>query len=411
MSDGGWESLVRSHFPGYLLPSSRVLAITAEEAGRFLERITGRKHEFQLLRAASTLAPRISELRAFSTTLLPDLARNLPSRSDITTRDWRGGFQGRLDVRRTITHRISGDPGRFSTSARQRSFGLPENILVRCVAERLRELLVDLRQGKMLEKHGWSEGAQDCEGALKQALTSTELRHVPKERLTPEHERAAHGAVHPCYKAALAWHLALRDGLDVDDPKAIAAQLAAGALVPLEDHRRFEIAVLIRLLQGLWNSLEHARGGGFVFHRCLIRSDRKEVALFEHPNGSRLRVYYDQAHLDAGACEDGAKHYLAHEGRMRPDITIVVEKDGKRRAAVIEVKLSEKSDYLLSGLHEAMLYRWEYAADLHGWPKAILVASANVPGAPRTTDDVIAVGWKQWIPDVVVAGLLDGIVE
>jgi hypothetical protein len=96
---------------------------------------------------------------------------------------------------------------------------------------------------------------------------------------------------------------------------------------------------------------------------------------------------------------------------MRPDVTVIVEYGSMKRAAVIEIKHSERSDYILSGLHEAMLYRWEYAADLHGWPKAILVASSNVPGVPRKTDHVIAVGWKDWVPDTVIEGLLDGLLR
>jgi hypothetical protein len=96
---------------------------------------------------------------------------------------------------------------------------------------------------------------------------------------------------------------------------------------------------------------------------------------------------------------------------MRPDVTVVVENGGKKRAAVIEIKHSERPEYILSGLHEAMLYRWEYAAHLHGWPKAILVASSNVPGALRKSDDVIAVGWKDWVPDIAVEGLLEGLLD
>lgn len=409
MSDGSWEIFVRTHFPGYLLPNSRVEPISAEEAARFLERITGRQHALELLRAVATLAPRIKELRVFATELLPDLARHLPSRTEIIARDWRGAFHGRLDVQRTLAHRASGDPARFSTTTRQRSFALPENVLVRAIAERLLGVLVDLRQANVLEEDGWSIDARGCEGELRRLLATTELRNVPLEPVMAAHEQAARAAGHPAYHAALEWHTALRTGLDADDPDNIAAVLAAGALMPLKNHKRFEVAVLIRLIQALWAKLQQVGDGGWAFFRCIVRKDRDEVASFEHSSGARVRVYYDQALLDAGACEDSARHYLAQHGRMRPDVTVVVEKGDMKRAAVIEIKHSERPDYILSGLHEAMLYRWEYAAQLHGWPKAILVASSNVPGAPRKTDDVIAVGWKDWVPDIAVDGLLEGV--
>ncbi|WP_437926719.1 hypothetical protein WMF37_48300 [Sorangium sp. So ce291] len=413
MSNGAWEAFVRAHFPGYLLPSSRVEAITAEEAARFLARITGRDHELALLRSVSTLAPRIDELRVFAMELLPHLARNLPSRSDVTTRDWRGGFRGRLDVRRTSYQQASGDRSRYVTQARDPSFALPENILVRAVAERLLRLLIDLRKADVLAKHGWGADAQGAEGELRRILSTTALREVPSEPIAPQHELSAQGAVHRGYGAALAWHKALRQGLDATDASAIAAVLAEGALTPIEKHTRFEIAVVIRLLQALWTGLEAARGAKgerFEFHRSLVHAKRDEVASFERGDGARVQVYYNQCHLDPGPRDEGAKHYMGgRAGRLRPDVTVVVEKDGQRRAAVIEIKLTEDSSYVLQGFHEAIVYRWEYAGELRGWPKAILVTSANVPGAVRVGDDVIAVGWANWVPEAVVEGLLEGV--
>lgn len=409
MTNDNWETFVKAHFPGYLLPNSRVEPISADDAARFLERITGRQHELELLRAVSTLAPRINKLRVFVTELLPDLVRHLPSRTEVITRDWQGGFHGRLDIPRTLAHRAMGDPVRFSTIARQRSFDLPENVLVRAVAERLLGVLVDLRQANVLEEDGWSIEARGCEGELRRLLAATELRNVSLEQITPLHEQASRQAGHPAYHAALEWHTELRNGLDADDPNTIAEVLAAGALIPLKDHKRFEMAVVIRLIQGIWAKLQHVDRGGWAFYRCIVRKDRKEVASFEHPNGARVRLYYDQALLDAGACEDSARHYLAQNGRMRPDITVVVENGDVKRAVVVEIKHSDRSEYILGGLHEAMLYRWEYAAHLRGWPKAILVASSHISGAPRKTDDVVAVGWREWVPDVVIEGILEGL--
>jgi hypothetical protein len=401
-----WEEFVRASFPGYLLPSSAVTAISVEEAALFLERLTGRPHELALLRTVSTLAPRMAELRAFAFSALPDLVRVLPSRAEIVQRDWEGGFQDRLDLQKTLAYRAAGQRTHFVTRARRRSFALPENALVRAVAQRLLDLLVDLRQAKMLNAAAWGADAQACEGQLRHLLASTVLREVPIERIAPHHEEAAHAARHPCYTAALHWHRALRQGLDDRSPAAIAAVLANGALTPLDGATRFEIAVVIRLLQAVWEQLEQTTGAPWSFHRCLVRSSRHEVAAFERDDGASVRVYYNQAHLDAGARDLGARHYFERKGRLRPDVTIVTEIGDENSAAVIEVKLSEEGDYLMKGFQEAIVYRWEYAERLRGWPKSILVVSDEVPGAPRVEDDVIAVGWNGWVPESVVRGLL-----
>ncbi|WP_437713046.1 hypothetical protein WMF45_45215 [Sorangium sp. So ce448] len=75
----------------------------------------------------------------------------------------------------------------------------------------------------------------------------------------------------------------------------------------------------------------------------------------------------------------------------------------------VEIKLTEDSSYVLQGSHEAIVVRWEYARELLGWPKATLVTSADVPGAVRRGDDVIAVGWSRWVPEALVEGLLEGV--
>lgn len=51
--------------------------------------------------------------------------------------------------------------------------------------------------------------------------------------------------------------------------------------------------------------------------------------------------------------------------------------------------------------------------DLKGWPKAILVVSSQtaIKGAPRREDEVIAASWRNWVPEIVLEGLLEGLVE
>jgi hypothetical protein len=406
MSAAPWEDFVRAHFPGYLLPESARTALSAEEAALFLERLTGRPHELALLRAVSTLSPRMEQLRTFVFRLLPDLVSSLPSQAEITRRDWDGGFQGHLDLRPTLAYWAVGQRTHFVTRARRRSFALPENVLVRTVAERLLTVLVDLRQANVAGASGWAIDAHACEGQLRHMLAATVLREVPAARIEAHHEQAAHTGRHPCHSAALDWHRALQQGLDAKDPAEIAKVVANGALSPLDMPTRFEIAVVIRLLQSLWARLEREGQGEWVFRRRLVQRGRREVAVFEHRDGARVRVYYNQSHLEAGPCDLGARHYFGHGGRLRPDATIVMDNRGRRSAAVVEIKLSENKDYIVGGLHEASLYRWEYAEHLRSWPKAILVTSAPVQGAVREGDDVIAVGWNAWVPEEVITGLV-----
>lgn len=405
-----WDRFLEEHFPGYLLPESAAHTLSEEAAARFLERISGRPDQLGLLRAASTLAPRIPMLRAFALHELPDLVRRLPARTETKLREWEGGFQGRLDVRATLAHHVAGQRTRFVTRARDRRFDLPENVLVRAVGTRLLSVLGRLRQAGVVGSSGWGAALDECEGALRHALMATVLREVPDEPITSFHEQAAGAGRLPCYALALDWHLALREGLDSRDERTIARVVAEGALAPLDLPTRFEIAVVVRLVHGLWTRLDARAPGRWTFHRTLVASNRREVADLERDDGAHVRVYYNQSHLGPGPSDRGAKHYLGQRGRLRPDMTVVVEpREGDARAVVIETKLSSDPAYLLAGYHEAQLYRAEYAPLLTGWPKAILVASGPVPGVPRVEDDVIAVPWERWVPEEVVEGMLAGV--
>lgn len=80
------------------------------------------------------------------------------------------------------------------------------------------------------------------------------------------------------------------------------------------------------------------------------------------------------------------------------------------RAAIIEVKLSDEKDYLKQGYEQALLYSSEYAYALSGWPKVVLVVSAQdiIQGVPRREDDVVATSWNDWVHDAILDGFIAG---
>ncbi|NOJ98761.1 hypothetical protein HMI51_38340 [Corallococcus coralloides] len=404
-----WEEFLRGHFPGYLLPESQRQRIDAADAARFLERLTGRPQQLRLLLATSVLAANMDALRELALEQLPQLIRTLTARAEVHPRLWEGGYQGRLDVRATLARHLAGEPTRFVTRARRRRFDLPEQVLVRATVKRLIDILAELRSARITESYGWSADASDCEARLRHLLESTVLREVPQQRPGAFHLRAAELARHPCYGLARRWHLQL-EKLNTEDPGRLARLLSEGALSPMQDHTRFELAVAIRLLQCLEARLEARQPGRWRLQRTLVMRGRTEFAVLVRDDGAHVRLFYNQTVLGPGAVEAGSRHYFGHTGRMRPDLTLSVALPcGVERSAIVEIKHSAEPDTLLAGFHEANLYRLEYARWLSGWPQAVLVASGTLAGAPRREDDVVAVDWAHWVPDDVVDGFLDGL--
>jgi hypothetical protein len=404
-----WEAYFAEQFPAYLLPQGRRRPLSAEAVARFLERLHETPRALFLLRTSSFLAACANEIRGFVLDELPLLIPSLPPRAQTDARLVTGPIEGRLDIPATLKQRLEGRPGLAVIRAPRIRVDRPETILLKAVAARLLEVLRAFRSagGSQLASAGPFQGLAACEEALDRTLAATPLGSLPDEPITPFHERAAMEARRPGYALAARLHRALHEGLDTVDPELIARLVAEGALSPIEASTRFELAVLIRLIQALKQRLEERAPGRWRLHRTVILPDRCDVAELAGEEGSRIRVFYNQAVLSPGPHDRGVRHYLGQQGRLRPDITLIMEGHSRgTRAAVVEIKLSSEPDYLAQGYRQALVYRHEFAPELAPWPKAVLVCSAEIPGDPRREDDVIAVSWSQWVPDSVLDGWL-----
>lgn len=403
-----WGPWLEARFPAYLYPAADVRAVPVEVVRGFLARLGGRRDHLELLTGAALVAGGADALREFAWRSLPDLIRCLPSQTEVVRRRWEGGFHGRLDVRGTLAERLAGHRTRFVTRARERHFELPESILVASTARRMRDLLARLGAAKVLSGRNWAAPVLDVERQLTLLLTGTVLRDVPEEPLDARHERAAGHARHPAYKHALRWHRDLRWGLEHPEPHRLERLLAEGALAPVDADRRFELAVLLRLLEGCVAWAEAAQPGRWQVEHGLVCAHRDEVASLTRDDGARVDLYFDQATLPSGPRELGVERYLGRLGRMRPDVSVRVRGvDGSERWMVVEVKLSDDPGYWRQGFSEAVIYRHEYAAHLTGWPKAVLVYSGPTVSQPHPGDDVVAVGWDTWAPEILVQSLFE----
>ncbi|MFT3768308.1 MAG: hypothetical protein QM820_22895 [Minicystis sp.] len=404
-SNESWEVFLAEHFPGYLLPEAQRRALPEDAAACFLARLGGGPRQLFLLRAASVVATHADAIRAYALEALPALAAHLPARTEIERRTSAGELRGRLDVPATIRLRLAGRPTDLAARAPRPRRDRPEDVLAKAVAIRLCEVIRELSAAGVLGNAGWGSTVSPCAAALAHTLDTSALRDVPDLPIDPRHEEAARASPHPAHALAADLHRALREGLDDPDPRLIARVVAEGALAPLANHTRFEIAVLLRLLQSIL-----ARRPDLALHRTIVTPGRRAVAEIASASGARLAFHYDQAYLDPGPYDAGLRRYFNQRGRLRPDITVVIDtEDGRSRAVLVEAKLSADPDYLAQSYRDAIVYRAEYGDALAGWPKVILVTAAPIRSDPSREDEVIAVGWDRWAPGEVIEALLEGV--
>ncbi len=397
-----WAEYVRERFPAYLLPESSLTAVSVAEASKFLEAITGRSDALDLMRTTSFVASRADRIRDFIETELVHIAASLPSQTERITRDWHGGFSGQLQVAGTIGHRVEGRHANFVTVSQKRTFNLPENVVLRFVAERLLAGLRLLRDAGVLRGElGWGAAVRDCESVLHRVTAGTRLRDVPHRRPEARDRVAALSARHAAYHTAAELLGEMESLLDTEDPHVLARLLAEGALFPIGEDTVFELAVLIRLAESLTEWLPRHYPGPWRCERGLVSASRRDVFAFRQAD-TCVRIYFNQAVFDRGPTDLAARHYFGSAGRLRPDIVMTLEQAGRWvNAIVIECKHSEDSDYLRSGYYQTVLYCREHAAELRGPVKGVLVASKQHVGEIRPADAVIAVGWADWVPDAI----------
>ncbi len=414
-----WQKYLDEVFPTYLMPTAMRQSIDAASAERFLTRLGGLPGHFELLRGASLLAGREEELHRFCLESLPALARTLPSRTVVERHVCNGGFHGQLALTATMKYLLEGAPNRFVTRTRMRTFDIAENQLLHSVAVRLIELIAGLRKAELLKEGHWGGTALACESELRRTLAKTPLSKIrSNHKITMHHERAARNARGAGYEDALAWHEWLNHALDEDDGPRLAEILARGALWPLTEHAQFEIAVLVRLIQGLDNHAcrlsSAARSGIWDMQRSLVMAGRSDVARFVRDDGACIKVFYNQCILPGGERlgprDRGVKHFFGSTGRIRPDITLSVEPAGQTaRAMIVEIKHSATPKTWRQGYQEALAYRHEYAGQLLDWPKSVLVTSGDIPGTVSRNFEVVATDWGRWVPDVIVNAVFDAL--
>ena len=391
-----WRAFLREQFPAYLLPHAARSSIDLGSARTFLSRFKRKGDALTLISAASLLVGNAESLGDFVSRLLPDLVARLPARSVVQPRHWEGGFQGALDIPATLALHLAGQETRFVTRQRRRSFELPENVLVASVARRLLGCLdrLDAARAMHTDAASWGPAAAEAANQLRHLLRRSRLAAITPEPIGGEHLRAAQGARHPAFAAALRWHQLLDRVVERPTSEALAAQLAQGALLPLREPRQFEIAVLLRLIQNLEAELGGEERGWTLCREVVLSGRAGPVARFQGPDGLCLDVYYDQAPFRRGARDQALLRYLHHPGRMRPDVLFVLRRPGEAgRAVVVEVKCSTRRETLIAGLTEAMVYQVELAPRFAGGVTAIAVGLGGVTAPPQHEDMLVLTDW------------------
>ena len=301
---------------------------------------------------------------------------------------------------RTLLARRTGSLplGRYISRLPRRSFGRPENALLKWLVNDI------LRELHHLERQVGVDGLPMALRSLFATVDSVNRAYgigdldVPV-RLLPDMVFAARRGRRWEYRKA-AEMASRRDSLsrEVSSGKwrAIISLLASGWLEPVEADDLFELYALTVCLEAISGDL----GFGAPQELGLVIRHRKYVARFLSIDGVSIEVFFDQSpsssigRLGRYADVIGAHHGLSGSAR-RPDITIVrTLADGTKRVVFVEVKRTQSREYLSDSIYKAFGYLFDYAGlwDVGDvLPKVILFVPEAVHLKPGASSDVVFV--------------------
>jgi hypothetical protein len=184
-------------------------------------------------------------------------------------------------------------------------------------------------------------------------------------------------------------------------PDALEATVSRFALAPLDVHKRFELFVLLSVMERLDHALPQCPR-----EDALIAAGRSEVARWELPTGM-LSLHYDQSPA-AGTHADTVAHYFGASASVRPDVRLRWSSSADHR----ELYLDAKHSLELSYLSHSHLKMHGYIADaperfVEPGPKVVLVCPRTVVGKPRAGDAVCYVSDA----DCAAGGVLEAVLK
>jgi hypothetical protein len=395
MAEPAWESWLRERFPGYLLRNAAGEPRPVEAIATALSRLCESAGALTRLAEIAFLLDPEAETRRFVLETVPAYLRFVfpTTRREVDERH--GAVRGHIDWSRTLNmRRRTCDPSWFVCSTPRRTFEMPELILVRWLLERVLVAIEDLGRGVLGPHDGWIGALSALHTEASKSLAHAALRDLSPRRIEPyERARCAHSPA-PAIREALrvlSWHDAL---LPTPTLEALARSVARYALTPLSVDKRFELFVMLSVVECLDRLLPGAKRVD-----SLISPDRRTTALWTRGD-ERVLLYFDTS-AGRGVHADVMKHYFGVATSVRPDIRLLRRADGRRGTTLyIDAKNSDKMSYF-SASHLKM---HGYIADRPGvfsgqGARAVIVCPAPVHGAPRDGDAVVFVGAGDCGPD------------
>lgn len=311
------------------------------------------------------------EAKYFLTDIAPALINRLKKISSNQPYPTRGGITGRVQWQKTFKERMvkGNDPSLFIIDRRSIEFDLPENRLLLFMIKEIESLTIvygQIKEGSLssifdeefLEKSSWIEYLQGMYNSTVKLLKNPYMKSIGhlmdlNEQLLVSVQKTRGAWFSKLAEVSFDFHLCKKDPL-----RYLSRKSPHKVLEPLNRNTLYELAVLFKTMEILHENGWHENQVG------LIGGLSRVVSEFSRDN-STLSIYYQglpKLFSSSSRYKDIMRNYGLSNKMRRPDIVIEIRDSDfiEKKYFIIEVKRSEKREYLVDGVYKLLGYFKDY---------------------------------------------------
>jgi hypothetical protein len=380
-----WETWLEARFPAYLLRCAEGRPHPAAAVAQALTRLAGDPGSLHQLAALAFLLDPGSHVEALVCTDLPNHLRRAYPRSERVREELHGRVRGRIDWARTlILQQQTRDPARAITTSLRRTFASPELLLVRWLVDRIRAAAATLGPSNYARDDLWVARLARIHAAADTCLRHAALRDLPLQRPDAETLRLCHNSRDPAIRRAADIARAHARLLPHPNHEHLRDALARYALVPYMAETRFELYILLALLESIDRAWPDA-----TRHNTIIASRRKAIAIWRR-GSAHLSLFYNQG-AQPGAYAGALRHAYDAQSSLRPDLRLVYRDPTQKVELLLDAKLSDRLGYLRASYLKMHGYIADRPAAFKSAarPQVIILANRPLTRPPVPTDPVV----------------------
>ena len=309
---------------------------------------------------------------------LPERIRRIRTETKIRDLPSKSFVKGRINWGQTLKERQSNhlrDHSFFVCSNPHINYNLPENILLKNILCIIYKIILRYEETILDDSYGWvretwGRGNVDSEDKI---LSLKEIieKNVYIQRINSEIEvtertiNTAENSRNSLYQDAAKLYRVYNDTVISKDPNATHKLLSKTMIIPEDSDQIYQVYVFFKTLKALEGIVDRS------LRLNTIKRERKASAEFINEDGENLlEVYYDTTRgsdyefkpLDSALWEKSQETMNWHYGSDiispytgRPDI-IIKKSSEPSKSIIIEIKYTQKLDYVKSGVQECLEY-------------------------------------------------------